>query len=151
MDLLLASFQLVAQRHSILRTTFREENNQVVQHVEAQTTIPTEVVDLQHLTSEKQAKTIAEITKEKTQQTFDLAQDVLLRVTVLILSENDHLVLLSIHHIIGDRWSLQVLNKELAAAYQALVQQQHTAIAPLDIQYADYAYWQQAQDSTFSF
>lgn len=143
--LLLESFQVVAQRHTILRTNFREENNQLIQHIQEDTTIPTEVIDLQHLTKEEQNQAIQSIRHETTQKTFDLSQDVLVRLTVLVLEEKEHLILLSIHHIIGDRWSLQVLNKEWATAYQTLSQRNNTNTTPLEIQYADYAHWQQSQ------
>lgn len=148
-DVLLASFQLVAQRHEVLRTTFKEENLKDEQHRPTVSltgaTIPTEIIDLQHLTIEKQAKTIASITHEKATQIFDLSKDILLRVTVLVLSENDYYVLLSMHHIVGDRWSLQVLNEELAATYQELQNGENTNLQSLKIQYSDYAHWQRSQ------
>lgn len=144
-EVLLSSFQLVAQRHSILRTTFVEKENQVVQEIKSEAKIPTEVIDLQNLTVEKQAESIQKITQEKANQIFDLKKDSLLRVTVLVLNEREHYVLLSMHHIIGDRWSLQVLNKELAATYQELLTNSNATVEPLEIQYADYAYWQRSQ------
>ncbi len=142
---LLSSFQMVAQRHAVLRTNFSETENGTVQVVHAKANIPTEVIDLQHLTVQKQTVEIENITKRKVAQTFDLEKDSLLRVTVLILSEKDFYVLLSMHHIVGDRWSLQVLNKELATSYRELSKGENSKISPLKIQYTDYAYWQKSQ------
>lgn len=143
-DNLLASFQLVAQRQEVLRTNFVEMENQVLQQVRPEANIPTEIIDLQQFTIEKQAQEIDKITQEKVRKTFDLTKDALLRITVLILADDEYLVLLSMHHIIGDRWSLQILNQEVAEAYQELQTQENTTISPLTIQYADYAHWQQA-------
>jgi amino acid adenylation domain-containing protein len=142
---LLASFQLIAQRHEVLRTNFLEVDNQIIQHIRPKADVPTEIIDLQQFTIEKQNEEIEKITRQKAQKTFDLTKDILLRITVLILSDDEHLVLLSMHHIIGDRWSLQVLNQELATTYQELQSQGNTTIPPLKIQYADYAHWQQSQ------
>lgn len=142
---LLASFQLVAQRHEILRTNFQEQNNQVIQVIHPKANIPTETIDLQHFTVEKQQQKVEEITKRNVEKIFDLTEDCLLRITVIILADDKYLVLLSMHHIIGDRWSLQVLNKELAATYRELENQENSSIPTLKIQYTDYAYWQKKQ------
>ncbi len=144
-DALLGSFQMVAQRHTVLRTNFFESEGGIVQKVNTEANIPTEIIDLQHLTIKKQAEEIENITHEKASQTFDLEKDSLLRVTVLILSDKDYYVLLSMHHIVGDRWSLQVLNEELASTYRELSSGENCNIIPLKIQYTDYAYWQKSQ------
>jgi len=144
-EALLASFQMVAQRHEILRTNFLEGENAVIQVVQPITNIPTEVIDLQNLTEEKQIEEIENITRLKTSKIFDLEKDSLLRVTVLSLSEKDYYVLLSMHHIVGDRWSLQILNEELATTYRELSTGENSKIAPLKTQYSDYSYWQNSQ------
>ncbi len=141
------AFQLVAQRHSVLRTNFRETENGVAQHISPDVIIPVETVDLSHLTLEKQREKLAELTRERARRTFDLSNDALLRVTVFQLNDKAFSVLLSMHHIIGDRQSLLLLHEELAAAYRELTTGENTHISPLDIQYGDYAYWQKTQQT----
>ena len=73
---------------------------------------------------------------------FDLATDALLRTTVLRLDDQQHIALLTFHHIIFDGWSMGVFVREVAALYNAFSQGQPSPLAELPVQYADYAVWQ---------
>ncbi len=84
---------------------------------------------------------IAAVTKEANTP-FDLQNDMLFRATVIALSEQDHLLLITMHHIISDGWSIDILQRELITLYQAAIDQQTVELPPLAIQYADFAAWQ---------
>jgi len=75
-------------------------------------------------------------------QPFDLARGPLLRVTLLRLNKTEHVLLLTIHHIISDGWSIGVFNRELAVLYEAFSAGKPSPLPELPIQYADYAAWQ---------
>ena len=79
---------------------------------------------------------------EAEQRPFDLATGPLLRVQLLRLGEEDHVVLFTMHHIISDGWSLGVLVKEVATLYEAYIKGEASPLPELEIQYADYAVWQ---------
>lgn len=136
---LIASFQAIAQKQQVLLTTFKEEEGKIVQSIQEGREIPVEYFDLRELTPENKTQEFAQISKEAFRHTFDLTQDVLLRLTLIQLGEEEHLLLLLIHHIVGDRTSLQLLNKEVAQNYQT------NESTPLAIQYADFSYWQRQQ------
>jgi hypothetical protein len=78
---------------------------------------------------------------EEARRPFDLAQGPLLRVTLLRISDEEHVLLVTMHHIVSDGWSLGVFNRELASLYQAFCAGAPSPLAELPIQYVDYAVW----------
>ncbi|NEQ48313.1 MAG: amino acid adenylation domain-containing protein [Leptolyngbya sp. SIOISBB] len=135
------SLNALIERHEILRTAFVATNNQPVQVITAATlTLP--VVDLQSLLEAEQRVAIQEAISRDAQQPFDLAQAPLLRAKLLRLSANQHQLVLTVHHIIFDGWSLPIFLRELGESYQALRQKQPVALSPLSIQYGDFSIWQ---------
>jgi NRPS condensation-like uncharacterized protein len=79
---------------------------------------------------------------EEARQPFDLARGPLLRKKLLVLAENDYMLLLMMHHIVCDAWSMMVLASELIDLYKALIQGNASPLPELSIQYADYTMWQ---------
>ncbi|RML70944.1 condensation domain-containing protein, partial [Pseudomonas syringae] len=75
-------------------------------------------------------------------QSFDLQQGPLIRGRLIRMAEDHHVLLLTLHHIVSDGWSVGVLTRELSALYAAFSQDQDDPLAPLDLQYLDYAVWQ---------
>lgn len=135
------SFQRLVQRHETLRTTFDQVEGQPVQVVAPKLELPLTVIDLSdHCDRNSEAEAIC---LKEVRQSFDLKQGPLFRITVLKLAETEHIVLLTMHHIVSDGWSMGVLIRELASLYQALIQHQTPALPPLTVQYADFAAWQQ--------
>jgi len=130
------------RRHEILRTTFREVNGQPRQIIAAPAQLSLLVSDLSHLSeSEKDAlieATIAEAAKEP----FDLEKGPLFRISLLMRGEDDHVAVMTMHHIASDGRSMDVLVRELAALYKAYCTGEESPLAELPIQYADYAVWQ---------
>ncbi|TRU46908.1 MAG: amino acid adenylation domain-containing protein [Microcystis aeruginosa Ma_QC_Ch_20071001_S25] len=135
------SLQEICDRHEVLRTNFVTIDGQPTQVI--QTTRETiSVVDLQDLPIHEQAEKTQQLKQKQATQPFDLAKESLIRITLVVLSETEHLLLVCMHHIISDGWSIEVLIHELTSLYNAYVQNQPANLAPLPIQYADFALWQ---------
>ncbi|NCQ83109.1 MAG: amino acid adenylation domain-containing protein [Microcystis aeruginosa W13-18] len=135
------SLQEICDRHEVLRTNFVTIGGQPTQVI--QTTRETiSVVDLQDLPIHEQAEKTQQLKQKQATQPFDLAKESLIRITLVVLSETEHLLLVCMHHIISDGWSIEVLIHELTSLYNAYTQNQPANLAPLPIQYADFAVWQ---------
>jgi amino acid adenylation domain-containing protein len=136
------SLQEIIYRHEALRTNFITADGQPTQIIHKQTDWKVCVVELQHLPSSEQKIATQQLAKQQAIQPFDLANGALVRATLLVLSETEHVLLMSMHHIVSDGWSMGVFIQELAALYNAYSQGQPSPLAPLPIQYADFAIWQ---------
>ncbi|MEH2367576.1 amino acid adenylation domain-containing protein [Nostoc sp.] len=135
----------IVRRHEALRTTFAIADRQVVQKIAQQPILPFSVVDLRKLSESKtERKALAQkfITDEKNQP-FDLEQEPLLRIKLLRLSDAEHLLIITIHHLVCDGWSVDVFLQELTKLYAAFCHDRPSPLPDLPIQYADFAHWQQ--------
>ncbi|MGE3537906.1 MAG: amino acid adenylation domain-containing protein [Candidatus Tectimicrobiota bacterium] len=138
------SFVEMAWRHEILRTTFSTIADQPMQVIAPTPSLTVTVIDLQALSAAAQESQLSSLAQTAAGQPFDLAQGPLLRLLLLRLAPEEHVLILTMHHIISDGWSHGVLWRELAIYYQALVTAQPARLPALPIQYADFAQWQQA-------
>jgi amino acid adenylation domain-containing protein/non-ribosomal peptide synthase protein (TIGR01720 family) len=136
------SFNEIIKRHESLRTSFKTLDEQPVQVIHPIMTINLPVVNLGNLPQALQDAEVKRLTEEIAQKPFDLAYSPLLRVMLLQISEQEHLLLLVFHHIVCDGWSIQVLNQELAGIYEAFSAEKPSPFSELPIQYADYSIWQ---------
>ncbi|MCC5648476.1 condensation domain-containing protein [Nostoc sp. XA013] len=138
------SLNAVVNRHETLRTVFTTVEGQPVQKIQPITDITIPIVDLRvKERSLQQRETEAKrLALEEAQRPFNLAQGPLLRATLLQLDEAEYVLLLTIHHIISDLWSMAVLIRELADFYAAFSQGKSLTLPDLPIQYADFAVWQ---------
>jgi amino acid adenylation domain-containing protein len=140
-----ASLDEIVRRHEILRTTFDTVDGQPTQVVAQTASVDLALVDLSELPAEARAEArLTALMQEHARHPFDLRRGPLLRVALFRLREDEHLILLAMHHIISDAWSLAVFTRELAALYEAFAQARPSPLAELPIQYADFAVWQQA-------
>jgi NRPS condensation-like uncharacterized protein len=135
----------IVQRHEALRTTFCLVDGQPVQQITATLQLELPIVDLQSLTAEQQRQAVQQRAVTEAQRSFDLSQAPLLRSQLLQLAETEHVILLTLHHIVSDGWSMDVLVRELATLYNAFTTGQMYALPELPIQYADFAVWQRQQ------
>ena len=136
------SLNKIVQRHEALRTTFMTVDEQPIQVIHSAPSLVLPVIDLQEFPeSEREAETLR-LAVQQAQQPFDLTQGLLLRAKLLHLSQEEHRLLLTMHHIVSDGWSLGVLVRELAALYDAFSNNKPVPLPQLPIQYADYAVWQ---------
>src|SRR5262249_31988438 len=101
-----------------------------------------QLVDLRGLPEAEREDRARELAVAEARKPFDLARGPLLRVSLVRLGSEEHLLLLSIHHIAADGWSMRVLVRELAATYDAFAAGQEALLPELPAQYADYATWQ---------
>ncbi|MEH2084715.1 MAG: non-ribosomal peptide synthase/polyketide synthase [Nostoc sp.] len=132
----------IIARHEALRTNFITVDGQASQIIQTLTNWTISVVDLQHLSTSEKEIAAQQLVQQQALQPFDLATDTLVRATLLVLSETEHTLLVCMHHIVSDGWSMDVFVQELASLYNAYSQGQESPLAPLPIQYADFAIWQ---------
>ncbi|MUH00601.1 amino acid adenylation domain-containing protein, partial [Scytonema sp. UIC 10036] len=139
----------IIARHEVLRTNFITVDGQPVQIIHTETTWSLSILDWQHLPKSEQEIATQQLAIVQSQRPFDLANEPLFRATLVVLSETEHILLVCMHHIVSDGWSIGVFVQELAALYNAFCQGQpslrdatQTPLAPLPIQYADFALWQ---------
>ncbi|AJE23276.1 Non-ribosomal peptide synthase/amino acid adenylation enzyme [Azotobacter chroococcum NCIMB 8003] len=138
-----ASLEALVARHESLRTLFREGGAGVAeQFVQPASDIELPCIDLAGLEAGAREARIADEVRRICATPFDLACGPLLRVALLKTGENEHLLLVVMHHIVSDGWSTQIILDELAVRYRACLQGMEPGLADLPIQYADYAVWQ---------
>jgi amino acid adenylation domain-containing protein len=139
-DRMQRAIDTVVQRHSVLRTRFHEdEQGRAVQHIEASVATPLEVVDLRGLPAEEKGSRLKEYLREFARKPFDLRTTPLVRFYLICMEAEKHVVMINIHHIISDQWSMRILRRELLSAYRDLAEGREPALPPLPLQYAEYA------------
>lgn len=133
--------QIVA-RHESLRTKFIEKNGTPYQEIAPELEITLLTVDLQSVPEGIRKQEIQRLIDEESRRPFDLASWPLFRASLLQLAESEYILLLNMHHIISDGWSLSIFFREIATFTQMLTAGQSAALPDLPIQYADFALWQ---------
>ncbi|UKO95748.1 non-ribosomal peptide synthetase [Nostoc sp. UHCC 0870] len=141
-EILERSLNEIIRRHEVLRTTFSSAEGTPVQVIAPHATMKLVVVDLQGLSGQAQSEQLQLIATHDQLQPFDLTQGLLLRVTLVQLESESYALLLTMHHIIGDGWSMGVFIKELSSLYQGLLVGDASLLPELPIQYADFTLWQ---------
>ncbi|MEG4012456.1 MULTISPECIES: amino acid adenylation domain-containing protein [unclassified Microcoleus] len=141
------SFNAIIDRHEILRTNFSIFDGQPVRIVQPSCHLPLPLINLQEIASESDRETEAlRLVTEKARQPFNLTSDLLLRATLIQLSETDYRLYITVHHIILDAVSIySVLFPELVTLYEAICDRKPSSLPELTVQYADFAYWQRQQ------
>jgi len=132
----------IARRHEVLRTTFPEVDGRPVAKIAPPQPRPLPVVDLTPLPEDERRAALHRGIGEEMDRPVDLRNGPLIRITLFRLGDEDHVAVLSTHHIIYDGWSMAVLLRELTALYGAYAAGQPSPLAELPIQYADFAAWQ---------
>ncbi|HEX6042795.1 amino acid adenylation domain-containing protein, partial [Longimicrobium sp.] len=135
----------VVRRHDALRTTFHERDGVPVQVVGPFAGFALPVEDLSALDGVARRAEVARRAAEHAARPFDLAAGPLLRATLLRLAPDDHVLLLCMHHVVSDEWSMEVLGREAQALYTAYRTGRVPSLPELPLQYADYAVWQREQ------
>ncbi|WP_455732095.1 condensation domain-containing protein, partial [Burkholderia stabilis] len=137
----LACDALIA-RHEALRTTFDEAQDGVAQTIHAPLRCPWRETDLEALPDEQRAARAEAVATADEAEPFDLGTPPLVRAHLIRFDATHHWLALTVHHIVSDGWSSGVMLEELAAFYRAYASDKPVPLAPLPIQYADYALWQ---------
>ncbi|WP_404483990.1 non-ribosomal peptide synthetase [Pseudomonas sp. HT11] len=141
-DAVRASFQHLIERHEALRTRFYERDGQAFQRVQASAEFDLQIIDLSDLPGAEREARAQQIREDEARTQFDLEKGPLLWVTLVRLDDEDHQLLVTLHHIIADGWSLNILIDEFSRLYAAATQGQTLELPPLALQYADYGSWQ---------
>jgi amino acid adenylation domain-containing protein len=138
------SLTVIVQRHETLRTTFPTQLGMPSQHIQPLSVIKEQlsVVRLSALPTEKQAAEVQRLVSEEAQRPFNLTKGPLFRTTLLQLGAEEHVLLMTMHHIISDGWSIGVFIREIGQLYEAFEKGLSSPLSPLPIQYVDFAHWQ---------
>ena len=136
------AFNELVRRHESLRTTFEIHEGQPVQIIGTQQSIPMRHLDLTDLPEAEQQSALRRLLDEQALQPFDLKKGPLLRITLVRQSHEEHVVLMAMHHIVTDGWSMNILVHETIALYEAYSSGRTPDLPPLPLQYADFAVWQ---------
>ena len=137
------SFNEIVKRHEVLRTVFRTIDGKPLQKILPSMTIELPVLDLrEYVANAERESEVRRLSIKEAQRPFDLVVGPLLRTTLLRLSEDESVLLLTIHHIVFDAWSKEILGRELSALYEAFSKGTSSPLKELLIQYADFATWQ---------
>ncbi|MCC9018863.1 non-ribosomal peptide synthetase [Flavobacterium lipolyticum] len=141
------AFKTVINRHEILRTSFkRNEEGEVRQFIIDPSDIDFKIDYADFTTVENQQLAVEKRAEQYAQHPFDLAQAPLVNAQLVKLSENKHLLLFNMHHIISDGWSMGILSQELITIYDHLTQNKSISLPELSIQYKDYATWMRSEE-----
>lgn len=135
-------FSEILRRHEVLRTTFALVDEQLVQVIQSATPFSLVVIDLRSLDRAQQGERVRHLGAEQIHFPFDLTKDLMLRATLLQLEDQAYVLLLTMHHIACDAWSMSLFFHELKELYEAFLTNQPSPLAELPIQYADFAIWQ---------
>lgn len=141
--LLTESFHYVWQRHTILDALFYEEEGQIWQRAGNFDPPPLSVIDLTHLDSAARKTAVSNRIADNASTPFPPTNNPLIRAELMQLQADESILLLTIHHIISDGWSVQILLREWMDVYVQKLSTQPIALPKLPIQYSDYAHWQQ--------
>ncbi|QYF93465.1 amino acid adenylation domain-containing protein [Massilia sp. PAMC28688] len=144
-DVLEQAFNAIIARHETLRTVFPSQDGRARQLILDQLCITLERIDLRER-ADRRAEA-HRLCMQEAATPFDLARGPLLRARVITLADDERILMLNMHHIISDGWSISVLIDELGRCIDAIARGEQVALAPLPIQYADYAVWQRSQSA----
>jgi alpha-ketoglutarate-dependent taurine dioxygenase len=137
------SFNEIARRHESLRATFVTVNGQPAQLIAPAQPVDLPVTDLSGLPETRREVEVTRMAAEEARRPFDLARGPLIRLRLLKLGDEEHIALMTMHHIISDGWSIGILIREFAALYEAFTAGRPSPLPGLPIQYSDFAVWQQ--------
>jgi amino acid adenylation domain-containing protein len=138
------SLNEIVRRHEALRTIFPNRDGEPVQIILNDLQLRLSVLDLSTLADAEREARLRELVAVEAAQPFALDRAPLLRASLLQLAADEHVLLLTTHHIVSDGWSMGVLVQELTALYDAYSQGEKSPLPELSIQYADYAMWQRS-------
>lgn len=143
-EVLARSLDAIVARHAVLRTSFLERDDAPVQCIRAAGRWPLTRMDLRAVPRDLQPAEVRRLAQAEQQRPFDLARGPLVRATLLQLLDEEHILLLGLHHVVADGWSIGLLRQELAEHYRALSRDVPPQTPELKHQYADFAVWQRA-------
>jgi len=142
LSVLSRAYQEIVNRHEIMRTSYHQKDGIPSQTIHQNIVIDIPLIDLQRLSGSDCETRLQEVINTESKKPFDMKVAPLMRMCIVRLSNQHHVVLQTIHHIVYDGWSLAVIYDELASLYEAFLAGKENPLSELDIQYADYTSWQ---------
>lgn len=142
MEVLQQSLDAILAHHEALRTNFIIQDGNPVQVIQKPSPVELLVFNLKNYSQSQRHTQIENLLQQQTQRPFNFASDLMLRGCLLQIDQQEHILLLVMHHIASDGWSMGILWQQLAELYQAFISNQPNPLLELPIQYADYALWQ---------
>jgi non-ribosomal peptide synthetase component F/thioesterase domain-containing protein len=143
MDKLEKSFHYLMERHETLRTTFERIEHELMQIISPSLPLTLAVTSLEDVEEAERPTQLKDAIREEASAPFDLAHGSLLRARLFRLGDQEHVLVISTHHILVDGWSQGVIQRDLWTIYQSLVEGREPSLPPLTIQYSDFVHWQQ--------
>ncbi|NRA82175.1 MAG: non-ribosomal peptide synthetase, partial [Pseudoalteromonas sp.] len=142
--LVTAVFNSIIERHEVLRTVYVEQAGEALQYIRSLSDVHFDIKydDLSQLSGKSLDAEVRALVELDITTAFNLAEDLMLRVSYIKTGHDKGVLLFNMHHIASDGWSMEVLTKEFLSLYQAYSEGRSNPLAPLEVQYADYAYWQ---------
>jgi amino acid adenylation domain-containing protein len=144
-DRLITSFEKLSERHEVILANYQVQGENGVEQIKG-SHFSIENIDLSLFSDGHLEQELLEQRKRCVAQPFNLAEEPLLRLFIFKINETSFELLLVMHHILGDAWSLGIINNEISEIYKALSDQREISLEKLEIQYKDFAYWQRQQE-----
>ncbi|WP_320073268.1 condensation domain-containing protein, partial [Nostoc sp. MG11] len=142
LDALKLALSEIVRRHEVLRTSFQAVNGTPIQVIHPEATMKINMVDLQQHSKAEQRTLVQHQAHKEATAPFDLEIAPLIRCILLQLEQSEYVLLVNVHHIVSDGWSIGVFIQELSTLYQAFCVGETSPLPELPIQYADFAVWQ---------
>ncbi len=142
LDAIQQTFNTMIERHESLRTTFTSKGDEPYQVIHHHNVVEGPIYDISQLSNTEQEEEVSRLSQEESNKPFVLEKDLMIRWVLIKLSDEEHILLKTLHHIASDGWSLGVLAREFTALYQAYKKGEPSPLPDLVIQFADYAHWQ---------
>ena len=139
------AFEKIVKRHQVLAANFQLKDNMIVQVFNHPFSLPFSYVDLTEFEQQQKAAKLTEQIKDSSQYQFDLADGALLKIDLIKTAEAQYILLITIHHILVDGWSVRLLIEEFREIYSSLLLSTEAELPELSIQYSDYSRWQEKQ------
>jgi amino acid adenylation domain-containing protein len=136
------SLNYIIRRHEALRTRYAVIDGELAQVISEQYQIELDVIDISGLDEGARERLLRRLRSEEARRRFDLGRAPLVRAKLIRITEDEHVFLLTVHHINADGWSVNIIIDELASAYRSYSREDEPALKELEVQYADYAVWQ---------
>ncbi|MCB1057882.1 MAG: hypothetical protein KDD11_20465, partial [Acidobacteria bacterium] len=144
LDVLGRCFEEIVERHEVLRAVVREQDGAPCLVIAPREVQRLPVVDLQALPSRLREEEVYRLAYRDAERPFDLGEGPLIRHTLVRLDRDDHVFIANTHHLVSDGWSGAIFIRELAALYEAFLDDQPSPLPELEVQYGDYAHWQRS-------
>src|SRR5262245_23060766 len=141
-DALGRSLNEIVVRHEVLRTSFPSRDGEPRQKIHELSDLQPDFIDLMESDERERKRKLDEALGEEARRGFDLSSGPLIRAKLIRLAEDEHVLVVTMHHIVSDGWSMEIIIREVSQLYEAFRQGQESPLPDLEVQYADYAVWQ---------